>query len=273
MDPGLRRQRGDGAATAVAAPLALCRSIYAHLRALLADGDTPPGSAVDEAIRAGRAALELLVPSPEERRHALEVRFAELELAQETVRNLRIAHDRAAALAAEKEQEITVAREAIVARDSQKGAGSHRGARGDRGPGPPAEDSGRTLAERTAACATLDAELELAQETVRNLRIAHDRAAALAAEKEQEITVAREAIVARDQQLQESARTLAERTAACATLGAELQLAQATARDLRVAHDRAAAGGGEGTESARRWPSAPPPTWRWTNSSAAAMRN
>ncbi len=223
VDPGLRRQRGDGAATAVAAPLALCRSIYAHLRVLLADGDTPPGAAVDEAIRAGRAALELLVPSPEERRHALEVRFAELELAQETVRNLRIAHDRAAALAAEKEQEITVAREAIVARDYQL------------------QHSARTLAERTAACATLGAELQLAQATARDLRVAHDRAAALAAEKEQEITAAREAIVARDHQLEESARMLAERAAACATLDAELQLAQATARDLRVAHDRAAA--------------------------------
>jgi GT2 family glycosyltransferase len=53
---------------------------------------------------------------------------------------------------------------------------------------------------------------------MRDLRLAHDRAAALAAEKEQEVTVAREAIVARDHQLQESARVLAERTAAYASL-------------------------------------------------------
>ncbi|MBK7593156.1 MAG: hypothetical protein IPI27_18410 [Betaproteobacteria bacterium] len=161
-----------------------------------------------------------------------------MQPAQATERDLRVAHDRAAALAAEKEQEVTVAREAIVARDHQL------------------QDSARTLAERTAACATLDAELELAQETVRNLRIAHDRASAGCGEAA-EITVAREAIgpgpTAAGQQLQEPPRRAAGR-----------------ARPPRR-HDQAPRWPRRRNRSRRgRWPSAPPPTRRWTNSSAAA---
>ncbi len=221
VDPSLRRQRGDVQPTSSNAPLDLCRSIYVHLKTLLADGETPPAPAIGEAIRAGRAALALLVPSPEERHHALEIHFSELELAQGTVRDLRIAYERAAALAGEKEQEVAAAREAIVARDHQL------------------EASARALAERTADCATLGvelrlaqetardlriayeraaAELRLAQETARDLRIAYERAAALAGEKEQEVAAAREAIVARDHQLEASERALAERTADCALL-------------------------------------------------------
>ncbi len=200
VDPSLRRQRGDVQPTSSNAPLDLCRSIYVHLKTLLADGETPPAPAIGEAIRAGRAALALLVPSPEERHHALEIHFSELELAQGTVRDLRIAYERAAALAGEKEQEVAAAREAIVARDHQL------------------EASARALAERTADCATLGVELRLAQETARDLRIAYERAAALAGEKEQEVAAAREAIVARDHQLEASERALAERTADCALL-------------------------------------------------------
>jgi len=132
---------------------------------------------------------------------------------------LRVAHDDAAALAAEKEQEITVARQAIVQRDHQL------------------EASARLLAERAAAYATLDAEMTLAQATMRDLRVAHDRAAALATEKEQEITVARQAIVQRDHQLEESARLLAERAAAYATLAGEKEQEITAARQAIVQRD------------------------------------
>ena len=224
VDPALRRQRVEQPAAAGEEPLEMCRSVYLHLRSLLADcNNSPSPAAIDEGLRAGRAALRLLAPTPEERRPLLEIRFAELELAQTTIRDLRTAYEHAAALATEKEEEITVAREAIVQRD-------HR-----------LEESARALAERAVACATLDAEMRVARGTIDDLHVAHDRAAALAKEKEAEITVARQAIVERDHQLEASARALDERVAACATLEAELQVARGTIDVLRVAHDRAAA--------------------------------
>ena len=262
VDPALRRQRRERPAEAGEEPLELCRSVYMHLRALLAGGRGPLPEVRDEALRAGRAALKLLAPSPKERRQLLDVHFSELELAQATIRDLRVAHDHAAALAAEKEREIDTARQAIVERDHRLEASAQALAERSAAQAALAAEkereinaareaiverdhrlgeSSRALAERDAAYATLEADLKLAQTTMRDLRLAHDRAAALAREKEHEIDVAREAIVERDHRLEESARALAERNAACATLDAQLQLAQATMRDLRLAHDRAAA--------------------------------
>jgi chromosome segregation ATPase len=230
VDPRLRRQRVEQPAEPGEEPLELCRSVYVHLRALLADGKKPVDEIVDEVVRAGRAALKVLAPSPEERKRRLEIHFAELELAQEVIRDLRAAHDHAVSLAKEKEAEIT----RCAASDHATGThqleeSAHQ-----------LEESTRSLTEHTAAYAALDAELKVAQATMRDLRIAHDRAASLAMEKEKEIIAAREAIVDRDLQLDESLAVLAERNATYAAMDAEMDVAQTTMRDLRIAHDRAA---------------------------------
>ena len=276
-------------------PLEMCRSVYMHLRALLADGnDSPSPAAIDEGLRAGRAALRLLAPSPEERRPLLEIRFAELELAQTTIRDLRIAYDHAAALATEKEEEITVAREAIVrarpsagrigprarrargrlrdarrrdagrARNRSTTSTSHtivprhwRERRRRRSPSRDRRSSNATIGWRRRRARSTNASLP-APRSRPSCRSRAERSTTSAsrtiaprhwrAEKESEITVARQAIVERDHQLEASARALDERVAACATLEAELQVARGTIDDLRVAHDRAAALAAKGTE-------------------------
>lgn len=122
VDPELRRQRAERPPEPREAPLELCRSVYARVRAIVGESRTPDEDARREAVGAVRAALGVLGLSPEVRRKRLQVRFTELELAQTTARDLRLAHDRAAALAAEKEREIARAREAIVERDRALGA-------------------------------------------------------------------------------------------------------------------------------------------------------
>jgi hypothetical protein len=163
VDPRLRRQRVEEPAEPGEEPLELCRSVYVHLRALLADGKKPLDEIVDEVVRAGRAALKMLAPSPAERKQRLEIHFAEFELAQTVIRDLRAAHDHAVSLAKEKEADTRKATEEVA----QRAAASQLEAQIK-------QAVARSLTGALPGIDALDAELKVAQATMRNLRIAHD---------------------------------------------------------------------------------------------------
>lgn len=121
VEPGLRRQHAESPSEAGEVPLEWCRLVYRQLRTLFAEDGRPLPELCEEAGGAARIALGLLLAAPEVRREQLRITFGEMErklkFDQATIDDLHIAHGRAVSLLAEKEQEITTARHAIVQRD------------------------------------------------------------------------------------------------------------------------------------------------------------